>query len=78
METENTIKNMKRETIAQVLRLGQIKEYLINIILKISIIYLQSMLFEVYTMQLENSINSICIEKKENADPATGLKLYDD
>lgn len=68
---------MARETIAKVLRLGQITEYLINIILKLSIIYLQSML---YSMQLENSMNSTSTEKKkkENSEPLTRLKLYDD
>lgn len=60
---------------AKVLRLGQISEYLINVILKVSIIYLQSTLFQIHTMQLENSI---CIKRKGNADPATGLKSYDD
>lgn len=29
------------------------------------IYFFQSMLFEVYTMQLENSIKSTCIEKKQ-------------
>lgn len=50
METENANKNMERKTIAQVLRLELITEYLINIILKVSIIYLQNMLFEIYAM----------------------------
>lgn len=62
METGNSNKNMARETIAKVLRLGQITEYLINIILKLSIIYLQSML---YSMQLQNSMNSTSTEKKK-------------
>lgn len=61
MEMEKANKNMERETIAKVLRLGQITEHLINIILKVSIIYLKSML---YTMQLENSLNSTSTEKK--------------
>lgn len=61
METENVNKDMESEIIALVASLGLNTEYSIDRFLKVFIIYLQNKLFEVGTMQLENTINSTCI-----------------